>query len=93
MTCRCDNNLTHHTVTKGEGHLGTEIMLNVANHAATLVIDAIDPRGTMDKRVYDRIGRIFEREMAYEPYMNGTPLSDVGVLYFTEGKDRLPGQD
>lgn len=93
MTCRCDNNLTHHTVTKGEGHLGTEIMLNVANHAATLVIDAIDPRGTMDKRVYDRIGRIFEREMAYEPYMNGTPLSDVGVLYFTEGKYRIPGQD
>lgn len=93
MTCRCDNTLYQHTITKTENYLDGEIMLNVANHAATLVIDAIDPRGTMDKRVYERIGKIFEKEKKYEPYMTGRGIYDVGVLYFDSGKYNTHGQN
>ena len=92
MTCRCDNNLSQHTITKSERHLEGEVMLNVANHAATFIIDAIDPKGTLDKRVYDRIGTIFEREMKYEPYMNGSPVTDLAIMYFTKGKYNSFGQ-
>jgi len=92
MTCRCDMNLQQHTVTKSEAHLETEVMFNVANHAATLIIDAIDPRGTMDKRVYERIGKIFTKEQAYEPYMSGKPITDAAILYFTEGRYSSLGQ-
>ncbi len=83
MTCRCDRRLYQHTITKSEQHLETEVMLNVANHAATLIIDAIDPRGTMDSRVYDRIGKIFSKELQYESHMKGTPVCDLGILYLT----------
>ena len=92
MTCRCDNSLSQHTVTKSERALECEIMLNVANHAATFIIDAIDPKGTLDKRVYDRIGSIFEREMKYEPYMSGKPLTDLAIMFFTDGKYNSDGQ-
>lgn len=92
MTCRCDMNLQQHTVTKSEAHLETEIMMNVANHAATLIIDAIDPRGTMDKRVYDRIGKIFDKEMQYESRMVGKPITDLGIMYFTGGRYNSEGQ-
>ena len=83
MTCRCDRRLYQHTITKSEQHLETEVMLNVANHAATLIIDAIDPRGTMDSRVYDRMGKIFSKEKQYESHMHGKPVCDLGILYFT----------
>jgi hypothetical protein len=92
MTCRCDNNLSQHTVTKSERALECEVMLNVANHCATFIIDAIDPRGTLDKRVYDRIGSIFSREMNYEPYMNGKAVTDAAIMFFTGGKYNSEGQ-
>ena len=93
MTCRCDNVLGQHTITKSEAHLETEVMLNVANHAATLIIDAIDPKGTMDSRVYDRIGKIFSKEAQYEMHMTGAPVCDVGLLYFTLGFYNSEGQE
>ncbi len=86
MTCRCDANLQQHTVTKTEEHLRTEVMLTAAHHGATLVIDAIDPVGTLDSRLYHRLGKIFESHIPYEPYFHGTPMADVAVYYCTRGR-------
>lgn len=86
MIGRCDPDLKQHTVTKSVARLEKEVLLNAAHHAATLVIDAIDPRGTMDERVYGRIGGVFERQMPYERYFTGTPVYDVAVLYNTVGR-------
>ncbi len=83
MTCRCANNLSQHTVTKSEVALESEIMLTAAHHGASFIIDAIDPCGTMDRRVYERIGKIFGRHQAYEPYFKGEHVADVGVYYST----------
>jgi hypothetical protein len=86
MTCRCDRTLGAHTVTKTEETLSTEVMLTAAHHGASFIIDAIDPVGTLDSRVYDRIGKVFERQMPYERYFSGELLRDVGVYYSTTGR-------
>ncbi len=86
MTCRCDSSLLSHTVTKTEERLATEVMLTAAHHGATLIIDAIDPVGTLDRRVYERIGKVFERQLPYEKYFYGDLISDVAVYYSTTGR-------
>nr|MBQ4318608.1 hypothetical protein [Clostridia bacterium] len=91
MTCRCDRRLYVHTVTKSEEHLAVEVMLTAAHHGASLIIDAIDPVGTLDGRVYDRVGRVFERQMPYEKYFNGELVQDVGVYYSTTGRYNTRG--
>ncbi|MBQ8510489.1 MAG: hypothetical protein IJ493_11345 [Clostridia bacterium] len=86
MTCRCDHSLYAHTITKKEESLSVEVMLTAAHHGASFIIDAIDPVGTLDSRVYDRIGRVFERQIPYEPYFRGEMRQDVGVYYATTGR-------
>jgi len=92
MTCRCDNALNQHTVTKTEEALTLEIMLTCAHHGASFVIDAIDPRGTMDGRVYGRISRAFKKHMEYEPFLTGERAADVGVYYSTASRFNREGQ-
>lgn len=86
MTCRCDRTLNAHTVTKTEEYLSTEVMLTAAHHGASFIIDAIDPAGTLDKRVYDRIGKVFERQLPYEKYFSGDMIQDAAVYYSTAGR-------
>ena len=95
MTCRCDSTLREHTITKPQGALEREILLTAAHHGASLIIDAIDPVGTLDSRVYDRVGRAFERQLPYEPYMNnGKMYAEVAVyfdsrtMFAEDGSDR-----
>ncbi len=71
MTSRCDPRLTVHTTTKSLYDLKLHNYLTLAHHGAFLVIDAIDPVGTLDKRLYDRIGQVFEESMPDEPYLRG----------------------
>ncbi|MBQ8578187.1 MAG: hypothetical protein IJ449_09540 [Clostridia bacterium] len=92
MTCRCDRTLYAHTNSKTEETLAVEVMLTAAHHGASFVIDAIDPVGTLDRRVYDRIGKVFERQIPYEMYFYGEMLSDVGVYYATTGRFNTSGQ-
>lgn len=86
MICRCDRSLSVHTISKSEEHLAVEVLLTAAHHGASFIIDAIDPVGTLDSRVYDRVGKVFERQMPYEPYFRGDMVRDVGVYYSTSGR-------
>jgi len=81
MFSRCKPGLPSHTLTKTEDEMLTEVLATTAHHGATMVIDAIDPIGTLDKRVYERVGKIFEVESAYEPYLTGDMAEDVGLYY------------
>lgn len=82
MTCRCDSTLREHTVTKTEQTLTEEVLLTAAHHGASLLIDAIDPVGTLDERVYERIGRAFAKQIPYEAYMSrGDLYADVAVYF------------
>ena len=81
MFSRCKPSLRTHTMTKSQNEMRTAMAVTAANHGATLVIDAIDPVGTMDRRVYEEIGRAFSFVKPYEPYFRGKPVTDVGVYY------------
>ncbi len=81
MTGRCTPNLKAHTVTKTEDELTRQVLLTCAHHGAFLAIDAIDPVGTLDERFYTLLGKINKREAAYEPYLTGDLVADVGLFY------------
>ena len=81
MFSRCKPALRSHTMTKSQMQMRTAMAVTAAHHGATLVIDAIDPVGTMDRRVYDEVGRAFSFIKPYEPYYRGTPVTDVGLYY------------
>lgn len=81
MLSRCKPALQTHTLTKTLEELKTAVSVTMAHHGATLIIDALDPRGTQDSRVYDLIGKLFQFQKPYEPYFTGTPVADVGIYY------------
>ena len=91
MTCRCANSIGQHTITKTKEALELEIMLTCAHHGASFIIDAIDPKGTMDSRVYDRIGEIFAKQIEHESYFTGEHIADVGVYYSTTSRYNREG--
>jgi len=66
MISRCQN-LNDHTTTKTDEELRFSAWSALAHGAAFLFIDAIDPKGTLDTRLYDRMGEI-KKELA--PYLN-----------------------
>ncbi len=80
MNSRCVK-LYEHTATKSEEELRTEISLTRAHHGASFIIDAIDPVGTMDKRVYDLLGKLFDEQSPLDEYNNGELLADVAVFF------------
>ncbi|MDR3336335.1 MAG: alpha-L-fucosidase [Treponema sp.] len=82
MTSRCDPSLNDHTTTKSLEMMKLHAYLTYAHHGAFLVIDAIDPRGTLNENVYEMIGKVFEETMKYEPFYTGELTADIG-LYFS----------
>lgn len=92
MFSRCEPNLSKHTITKSEDAMLSSVFLTAAHHGATLAIDAIDPKGTMDSRVYERLGRVFEREMPYEKYFKGDMIEDIGIYYTLRSKFNAHGE-
>ena len=94
MIYRCDPGLRYHTTTKTETHLELEVMHSAAHHGASLIIDALDPVGTLNPRVYSLIGRVFEKLIPYEKYLlDGEPIEDVGIYYSTSGRYNSLGAD
>ena len=82
MTCRCNKKLREHTISKPEMDLEAEVMLTAMHHGASLIIDAIDPVGTLDVRAYERLGKVFEKQLPYEPYMDKGELYAETAVYF-----------
>ena len=59
MTSRCYPTLAEHTTTKSLDQLRLCAFTTYAHHGAVLLIDAIDPVGTIDPRVYEKIGEVY----------------------------------
>jgi hypothetical protein len=60
MTSRCVT-LYDHTSTKSEAELATSAATTLANGGAYFFIDAINPDGTLNVDVYDRLGQVASR--------------------------------
>ena len=93
MLSRCKPALRMHTLTKSHDELCTAVASTMGHHGATLIIDAIDPVGTMDSRVYDLIGRVFDFQIPYESFFTGEMVEEVGIYYSLRSRTRpgVPG--
>lgn len=70
MTTVADANLLEHTVYKPKHYLKNLVYLAMANNGAFSFIDAIDPLGTMNEKMYRMLGEIYGETRRYEPYMD-----------------------
>jgi len=86
MTSRCYPNLSDHTTMKSTQMLKLHNYLTLAHHGAFLAIDAIDPKGTMNPKFFERLGEVFEESSHYEPYLKGDFCFDVGIYFSFKSK-------
>ena len=86
MTSRCDPSLRDHTTIKSKEMLEVHAYLAMAHSGAFFFIDAIDPVGTLNRQVYERMGEIFAKSKAYEPYLGGELCQDVAVYFSLDSK-------
>ncbi|MBL7176028.1 MAG: beta-galactosidase trimerization domain-containing protein [Desulfobacteraceae bacterium] len=85
MTSRCPH-LFHHTVMKPIELLEAQAFSALTNGAGFQFIDAIDPVGTLDKRVYKQMGDIYKEIERYEKFLGGDLCQDVGIYVSFESR-------
>jgi hypothetical protein len=78
--------LRDYTALKSEELLQAKAFAALADGCAFVFIDSIDPLGTMNPVVYERMRRVFERTMPYERHLGGEPCQDVAVYLSTRSK-------
>lgn len=80
MTSRCPT-LLEHTTTKPKELLEAQAFASIANNAACVFIDAIDPDGSVHAEPYRTMRPIFAQTSVYEPFIGPQlrHLSDVAV--------------
>ncbi|MEM1998011.1 MAG: beta-galactosidase trimerization domain-containing protein [Candidatus Bathyarchaeia archaeon] len=78
--------LTDHTTLKPKELLELEAYAAIANGAAFVFIDAINPDGTLNESVYYTMREIFEEIEKYEKYLGGEPIADAAIYFSTESK-------
>lgn len=85
MTPRCEN-LIHHTTTRSFHNLKMRAYAAVANQASFTLIDAIDPKGTLDRRFYETAGELNGTYSLYEDYISPDSVSihDVAIYHSME---------
>ncbi|HHY81618.1 MAG TPA: family 10 glycosylhydrolase [Clostridiales bacterium] len=86
MTSRCNPDLTDHTTLKTKEMIQLHDYIALAHQGAFLIIDAIDPRGTINEKVYELIGEVFEESSRYEPFMGGDLCYDAAVYFSLKSK-------
>lgn len=76
-----DPSLYEHSIVKSPEHLRSLMGSTLLNNGRYGFIDAIDPSGTLNPRVYDRMHDIYEFERQYEPYLRPDAefVCDVGL--------------
>ncbi|GIV20796.1 MAG: hypothetical protein KatS3mg023_2547 [Armatimonadota bacterium] len=83
--------LSDHTGRKSDALLEAKASAAIADSAAFIFIDGIDPIGTLNREVYDRMGRLFDRLMPYYRELGGERVADVAVYYSLYSKFDMRG--
>jgi len=83
--------LQDHTARKSEALLETKASAAIADAAAFIFIDAIDPIGTVNPHAHERMGRIFDRLMPRYADLGGERVADVGLFYSLESRFDMRG--
>jgi len=75
-----------HTTKKGKDMLKLHTYISMAHNGAFLFVDAVDPMGTLDSRVYELMRNIFSESKYYESYLGGKMLEDVAIYFSFNSK-------
>ncbi|MEM2930375.1 MAG: alpha-L-fucosidase [Thermoproteota archaeon] len=86
MTSICYPGLGEHTTVKSRELIEAQAFLTIAHNGAFLIIDAIDPIGTLDERRYHMIGDIYRKLSKYEKYLGGELCQDVAIYFSFNSK-------
>jgi hypothetical protein len=78
--------LNDHTSLKPRELLEVKASSALANGGAFVFIDAVDPIGTLNPRVYERMGQVFAHTRGYEPHLGGELCQDVAIYWSMESK-------
>ena len=78
--------LQDHTARKSEALLEAKASAAIADAAAFIFIDAIDPIGTVNPHAHERMGRVFDRLMPYYRELGGERVADVGLFYSLDSR-------
>lgn len=84
-------NLADHTARKPTALLEAKASAAIADHAAFIFIDAIDPVGTVNPNPHERMGQVFEKLMPYYEHLGGERIRDVAIYYSPESKFSFSG--
>jgi Hypothetical glycosyl hydrolase 6 len=85
-TSRCYPNLQDHTTMKTREMLEIHASITIAHAGAFLFIDAIDPVGTLNPKVYELLGGVFDTMKAYDPYFGGDLCQEIAVYFSLTSK-------
>lgn len=78
--------LNNHTARKSADWMRCKACAAVADGAAFVFIDAVDPEGTINPAVYETMAPIFAETRAYKPFLGGQRCQDVVLYLSTESK-------
>jgi hypothetical protein len=78
--------LQDHTARKSEALLEAKASAAIADAAAFIFIDAIDPTGTVNPHTHERMGRVFDRLMPHYRELGGERIADIGLFYSLDSR-------
>lgn len=78
--------LQDHTARKAEALLEAKAAAALADRAAFIFIDAIDPAGTVNPHAHERMGRVFDGLKPYYPELGGERVADIGLFYSLDSR-------
>jgi hypothetical protein len=78
--------LRDHTGKKSELLLEAKASAAIADAAAFIFIDAIDPVGTVNPHAHQRMGRVFDRLKPFYAHLGGERVADVAVYYSLDSR-------
>lgn len=86
-TSRCDPELTYHTTTKTRDELFLHVITALVHNGAFLLVDAINPDGSIVPDVYHRtMKEVYQKTSQYEPYVGGKMIHDVSIWLASHAK-------
>ena len=86
-TSRCDPELVYHTTTKTEEELLLHAVTALVHNGAFLLVDAINPDGTIVPEVYHGIMKqVFSKTAPYEKYISGNLYHNAAIWFATHAK-------
>ena len=80
----CTSDLHDHVTIKPTERLRVETCVATLHSAAQLIIDGINPDGTLNHDVFEVLGKLNRERAPYEPFLGGELQADVAIYYDKE---------